>query len=152
MICRFCAIIDQEEIKKNFIFLLDFVSYLTSTSHLCVLTSTCKAIVIFSKNYHPLWLIRSHSSIPLSPYSTSFYHTKYVRFLKIDGFEQDRRVVVIAATNRKEDLDPALIRCSFLLMYLFFYCKQSQIVLAVPVLLQKLPCVFLSPISCYINV
>ncbi|RLM80892.1 protein MSP1 isoform X2 [Panicum miliaceum] len=29
--------------------------------------------------------------------------------LKIDGFEQDRRVVVIAATNRKEDLDPALI-------------------------------------------
>ncbi|KAM0927227.1 hypothetical protein ACQ4PT_003294 [Festuca glaucescens] len=29
---------------------------------------------------------------------------------QIDGFEQDRRVVVIAATNRKEDLDPALIR------------------------------------------
>uniref|UniRef100_A0A0D9YY14 AAA+ ATPase domain-containing protein n=1 Tax=Oryza glumipatula TaxID=40148 RepID=A0A0D9YY14_9ORYZ len=28
---------------------------------------------------------------------------------EIDGFEQDRRVVVIAATNRKEDLDPALI-------------------------------------------
>jgi len=28
---------------------------------------------------------------------------------QIDGFEQDRRVVVIAATNRKEDLDPALI-------------------------------------------
>jgi len=87
-----------------------------------------KAIVIFSKNYHPLWLIRSHSSIPLSPYNTSFYHTKYVCFVKIDGFEQDRRVVVIAATNRKEDLDPALIRCSFLLMRLFFYCKQSQIV------------------------
>jgi hypothetical protein len=51
----------------------------------------------------------------LVPYSTSFYHTKYVCFVKIDGFEQDRRVVVIAATNRKEDLDPALIRCSFLL-------------------------------------
>ncbi|OEL20949.1 hypothetical protein BAE44_0018032 [Dichanthelium oligosanthes] len=33
-------------------------------------------------------------------------------FVKIDGFEQDRRVVVIAATNRKEDLDPALIRMS----------------------------------------
>ncbi|GJN22231.1 hypothetical protein PR202_gb09781 [Eleusine coracana subsp. coracana] len=28
---------------------------------------------------------------------------------QIDGFEQDKRVVVIAATNRKEDLDPALI-------------------------------------------
>ncbi|XP_051192736.1 chaperone protein dnaJ 39 isoform X2 [Lolium perenne] len=28
---------------------------------------------------------------------------------QIDGFEQDRRVVVIAATNRKEDLDPTLI-------------------------------------------
>lgn len=31
-------------------------------------------------------------------------------FLKIDGFEQDKKVVVIAATNRKQDLDPALIR------------------------------------------
>ncbi|XP_020977437.1 26S protease regulatory subunit 6A homolog B-like isoform X2 [Arachis ipaensis] len=29
--------------------------------------------------------------------------------LQIDGFEQDKKVVVIAATNRKEDLDPALI-------------------------------------------
>ncbi|XP_026392718.1 ATPase family AAA domain-containing protein 1-B-like isoform X2 [Papaver somniferum] len=28
---------------------------------------------------------------------------------QIDGFEQETRVVVIAATNRKEDLDPALI-------------------------------------------
>ncbi|XP_014518957.2 cell division control protein 48 homolog D isoform X5 [Vigna radiata var. radiata] len=28
---------------------------------------------------------------------------------QIDGFEQDKKVVVIAATNRKEDLDPALI-------------------------------------------
>ncbi|XP_022132785.1 probable 26S proteasome regulatory subunit 10B isoform X2 [Momordica charantia] len=28
---------------------------------------------------------------------------------QIDGFEQDRKVVVIAATNRKQDLDPALI-------------------------------------------
>ncbi|MCO5589180.1 hypothetical protein L7F22_043146 [Adiantum nelumboides] len=28
---------------------------------------------------------------------------------QIDGFEQDNRVVIIAATNRKEDLDPALI-------------------------------------------
>lgn len=35
--------------------------------------------------------------------------------MKIDGFEQEKRVVVIAATNRKEDLDPALIRYSFLL-------------------------------------
>lgn len=30
--------------------------------------------------------------------------------VKIDGFEQEKRVVVIAATNRKQDLDPALIR------------------------------------------
>ncbi|KAL5972565.1 hypothetical protein ACLOJK_039370 [Asimina triloba] len=29
---------------------------------------------------------------------------------QIDGFEQENRVVVIAATNRKQDLDPALIR------------------------------------------
>ncbi|KAL4356370.1 hypothetical protein AHAS_Ahas09G0079900 [Arachis hypogaea] len=28
---------------------------------------------------------------------------------QIDGFEQDNKVVVIAATNRNEDLDPALI-------------------------------------------
>ncbi|XP_068657276.1 uncharacterized protein [Aristolochia californica] len=28
---------------------------------------------------------------------------------QIDGFEQDKRVVVVAATNRKQDLDPALI-------------------------------------------
>lgn len=28
---------------------------------------------------------------------------------QIDGFEQEKRVVVIAATNRKQDLDPALI-------------------------------------------
>ncbi|CAN6479153.1 unnamed protein product [Victoria cruziana] len=28
---------------------------------------------------------------------------------QIDGFEQDKRVVVIAATNRKQDLDPALM-------------------------------------------
>ncbi|GJZ09426.1 protein poor homologous synapsis 1 [Tanacetum coccineum] len=28
---------------------------------------------------------------------------------EIDGFEQDKKVVVIAATNRKQDLDPALL-------------------------------------------
>ncbi|CDP04451.1 unnamed protein product [Coffea canephora] len=28
---------------------------------------------------------------------------------QIDGFEQEKRVVVVAATNRKQDLDPALI-------------------------------------------
>ncbi|KAL2931265.1 hypothetical protein RDABS01_036675 [Bienertia sinuspersici] len=28
---------------------------------------------------------------------------------QIDGFEQDKKVVVIAATNRKQDIDPALI-------------------------------------------
>ncbi|KAG9147407.1 hypothetical protein Leryth_019672 [Lithospermum erythrorhizon] len=28
---------------------------------------------------------------------------------QIDGFEQERKVVVVAATNRKQDLDPALI-------------------------------------------
>ncbi|XP_077217057.1 P-loop containing nucleoside triphosphate hydrolases superfamily protein isoform X2 [Tasmannia lanceolata] len=31
---------------------------------------------------------------------------------QIDGFEQEKRVAVIAATNRKQDLDPALIRMS----------------------------------------
>lgn len=30
--------------------------------------------------------------------------------MQIDGFEQEKKVVVIAATNRKQDLDPALIR------------------------------------------
>lgn len=30
--------------------------------------------------------------------------------LQIDGFEQDKKVVVMAATNRKQDLDPALLR------------------------------------------
>lgn len=30
--------------------------------------------------------------------------------LQIDGFEQEKKVVVIAATNRKQDLDPALLR------------------------------------------
>ena len=34
--------------------------------------------------------------------------------LQIDGFEQDKKVVVIAATNRKEDLDPALIRWAWM--------------------------------------
>lgn len=34
--------------------------------------------------------------------------------VQIDGFEQDKKVVVIAATNRKQDLDPALIRYVFL--------------------------------------
>lgn len=29
---------------------------------------------------------------------------------QMDGFEQDKRVIVIAATNRKQDLDPALLR------------------------------------------
>ncbi|KAK4788537.1 hypothetical protein SAY86_019856 [Trapa natans] len=28
---------------------------------------------------------------------------------QIDGFEQDKKVIVVAATNRKQDLDPALI-------------------------------------------
>lgn len=37
--------------------------------------------------------------------------------LQIDGFEQDKKVVVIAATNRKQDLDPALIRYLILLIY-----------------------------------
>ncbi|XP_049935235.1 outer mitochondrial transmembrane helix translocase isoform X2 [Nymphaea colorata] len=31
---------------------------------------------------------------------------------QIDGFGQGKRVVVIAATNRKQDLDPALMRMS----------------------------------------
>lgn len=38
-------------------------------------------------------------------------------WLKIDGFEQEKKIVVIAATNRKEDLDPALIR------YQCFLCQ-----------------------------
>lgn len=44
--------------------------------------------------------------------------------MKIDGFEQDRRVVVIAATNRKEDLDPALIRYSLIIHLLFLLAAQ----------------------------
>ncbi|KAK9155555.1 hypothetical protein Sjap_003035 [Stephania japonica] len=36
-------------------------------------------------------------------------HEATRRILSIDGFEQEKKVVVIAATNRKEDLDPALI-------------------------------------------
>jgi hypothetical protein len=52
-------------------------------------------------------------------YGTSLYETKEFSSVKIDGFEQDKHVVVIAATNRKEDLDPALIRCSFLSSALF---------------------------------
>lgn len=39
-----------------------------------------------------------------------YWSTWYAFFLQIDGFEQDKKVVVIAATNRKQDLDPALIR------------------------------------------
>ncbi|URE33404.1 Holliday junction DNA helicase ruvB N-terminus [Musa troglodytarum] len=31
---------------------------------------------------------------------------------EIDGFEKEKQVIVIAATNRKQDLDPALIRMS----------------------------------------
>lgn len=38
--------------------------------------------------------------------------------MQIDGFEQDRKVVVIAATNRKQDLDPALIRYADLYSFL----------------------------------
>lgn len=34
----------------------------------------------------------------------------YIFVMQIDGFEQEKKVVVIAATNRKQDLDPALIR------------------------------------------
>lgn len=34
----------------------------------------------------------------------------YVGLLQIDGFEQETQVVIIAATNRKQDLDPALLR------------------------------------------
>ncbi|KAE9461639.1 hypothetical protein C3L33_06454, partial [Rhododendron williamsianum] len=41
----------------------------------------------------------------------SFAVTRDKRCMKlhIDGFEQEKKVVVIAATNRKQDLDPALI-------------------------------------------
>lgn len=34
----------------------------------------------------------------------------YICLLQIDGFEKEKQVIVIAATNRKKDLDPALIR------------------------------------------
>ncbi len=34
----------------------------------------------------------------------------------LDGFETNKRSVVIAATNRKEDLDPALLSRSLLLL------------------------------------
>lgn len=39
-----------------------------------------------------------------------FFKTLYEMHLQIDGFEQEKKVVVIAATNRKQDLDPALLR------------------------------------------
>lgn len=42
--------------------------------------------------------------------------------MQIDGFEQDKKVVVIAATNRKQDLDPALIRY---ICFCFLMCKMK---------------------------
>lgn len=44
--------------------------------------------------------------------------------VQIDGFEQDKKVVVIAATNRKQDIDPALIRYAigaFSISYMHFH-------------------------------
>ena len=38
---------------------------------------------------------------------------KCTPLVQIDGFEQEKKVVVIAATNRKQDLDPALIRYTY---------------------------------------
>lgn len=57
--------------------------------------------------------------------------------VQIDGFEQDKKVVVIAATNRKQDLDPALIRYAVALTSLykiidlgfsdsFYFCSFSR--------------------------
>jgi hypothetical protein len=45
-------------------------------------------------------------------YQPNLWCPWWIDFLcfQIDGFEQDKKVVVIAATNRKQDLDPALIR------------------------------------------
>ncbi|KAI8020035.1 ATP-dependent zinc metalloprotease FtsH 4 [Camellia lanceoleosa] len=39
----------------------------------------------------------------------SHRHSRHKHFKQIDGFEQEKKVVVIAATNRMQDLDPALI-------------------------------------------
>lgn len=30
--------------------------------------------------------------------------------MQIDGYEQDKKLIVVGATNRKQDLDPALLR------------------------------------------
>lgn len=40
--------------------------------------------------------------------------------VQIDGFEQEKKVVVVAATNRKQDLDPALLRYLSSLVPLYF--------------------------------
>ena len=57
----------------------------------------------------PIW---QHNNLAGSCWGEPpFCHIIFERCeLQIDGFEQEKRVVVVAATNRKQDLDPALIR------------------------------------------
>lgn len=50
------------------------------------------------------------TSIQLHIFSAIVAIDQFYSCYQIDGFEQDKRVVLIAATNRKQDLDPALIR------------------------------------------
>lgn len=62
-----------------------------------------------------------------------FHHTHNNQILillcvKIDGFEQEKRVIVIAATNRKQDLDPALIRYVF---FIFIFNKSGYLFLCI---------------------
>ena len=46
----------------------------------------------------------------------------------LDGFETNKRSVVIAATNRKEDLDPALLsRCALPLGLPFLYVPRLPV-------------------------
>lgn len=46
-------------------------------------------------------------------YNITVANTKTFPLVRIDGFNKDKRMVVAAATNRKENLDPALIRYGF---------------------------------------
>lgn len=41
--------------------------------------------------------------------------------MQIDGFEQEKKVVVVAATNRKQDLDPALVRYFYSSFFSYTY-------------------------------
>lgn len=66
----------------------------------------------------------------------------------LDGFETNKRSVVIAATNRKEDLDPALLsRCAWPLSTC---CLLGPAVLWLATLPSVCVCLC-SPIGCHCN-